>query len=263
MPELLESIKDGIAILTINRPERRNAIDAMLCDALLARLQRLATDNAVAVIILTGTGTDAFCAGGDVKHMDGIAKKSFEERLANLQRWGGIALLLHTMPKITIAMVNGVAVGAGFAIAAACDFRTASATARFASAYAKIGRSGDFGGSATIIRLVGAARARELYLLGDVINAEVAKSYGLVNFVYAPNQLEAETLALAQRFAAGPRFALGLIKQNLVAAETKSLAEMIELEALHHAQTGDTTEHREAVAAFREKRKAVFRPSGQ
>jgi 2-(1,2-epoxy-1,2-dihydrophenyl)acetyl-CoA isomerase len=258
LPALLETFADGIATLTINRPERRNAIDGSLCDALLARLEVLAKDDAVAVVIISGAGTDAFCAGGDVKHMDGIAKQSFDHRLANLRRWGGITLLLHEMPKITIAMVNGVAAGAGFSIAAACDFRIAATTARFVTAYAKVGRSGDFGGSGLITRLLGGARARELYLAGDMIDAPAAKAYGLVTSVVDPEKLQEETLAFARRFAEGPRFALGLIKQNLVAAETATLKEMIELEAYHHAKTGETEEHVEAVAAFRERRKPKF-----
>ncbi len=258
MPELLKSVAGGVATVTINRPDRRNAIDAALCDGLLQTLSELACDDTVAVVILTGAGNDAFCAGGDVKHMDSIALKNFDERLGNLQRWGGITMLLHTMPKITIAMVNGVAAGAGFSIALACDFRIAARTARFATAYAAMGRSGDFGGSALLTNLIGGARARELYLLGEIIDAARAESYGLVNRVHDSDALLAETLAFARRFAEGPRTAYAYIKQNLFAAETAPLAEMLALEALHHAKTGETAEHREAVAAFKERRKPRF-----
>ena len=258
MTDLLHTVSHGIATLTINRPARRNALDGALCDALLSKLTELAADEAVLVIILTGAGSDAFSAGGDVKRMDGISRQSFDERLANLRRWGGITLLLHTMPKITIAMVNGVAAGAGLSIAAACDFRIAARSARFATAYARVGRSGDFGGSALLSHLVGPARARELYLLGDIIDAEKAESYGLVNRVVEDDALQTETLALARRFADGPRLAYRAIKQNLCAAETRSLAEIIDLEAINHARTGETEDHREAVAAFREKRPPKF-----
>ena len=259
MPELLKSVSDGVAIVTLNRPERRNAIDAALCDSLLSTLEELQFDDAVRVVILTGAGTDAFCAGGDVKHMGGIALKSFDERLGNLQRWGGITMLLHSMKKITIAMVNGVAAGAGFSIAIACDFRIAARTARFATAYAAMGRSGDFGGSALLTTLIGGARARELYLLGEIIDAAKAEAYGLVNRVYDSDELFAETVAFARRFAEGPQTAYGYIKQNLFAAETAPLAEMVAMEAFHHAKTGETEEHREAVAAFRERRKPRFK----
>ncbi len=259
MADLLQSVSDSIATLTINRPERRNALDGALCDALLESLTALARDDAVGAVILTGAGTDAFSAGGDVKRMDGIAKRSFDERLTNLRRWGGITMLLHTMPKVTIASVNGVAAGAGLSIAAACDLRIAARSARFATSYVKVGRSGDFGGSALLTHLIGAARARELYLMGDIIDSAKAEAYGLVNRVVEDETLAAETLTLARRFADGPRPAYAAIKQNLLAAETEPLAAMVDLEALNHARTGDTEDHLEAVAAFREKRKPRFK----
>jgi 2-(1,2-epoxy-1,2-dihydrophenyl)acetyl-CoA isomerase len=258
MSDLLTTISQGIALLTINRPDRRNAINGEVCDELLASLTALSTDPSIGVVILTGAGGDAFCAGGDVKRMDGIAKQSFDIRLANLRRWGGITMLLHNMPKITIAMVNGVAAGAGLSIAAACDLRFAARSARFATAYARIARSGDFGGSALLTRLIGAARTRELYLLGETIDAARAESFGLVNKVFDDAELSEQTLAIGRRLAAGPRTAYGYIKQNLFAAETSPLAEMVDLEAFHHASTGETAEHLEAVSAFREKRPADF-----
>jgi 2-(1,2-epoxy-1,2-dihydrophenyl)acetyl-CoA isomerase len=168
-------------------------------------------------------------------------------------------MLLHNMPKITIAMVNGVAAGAGLSIAAACDLRFAARSARFATAYARIARSGDFGGSALLTRLIGGARARELYLLGETIDSAKAESYGLVNRVFEDTALQDETMAIARRLADGPPIAYGYIKQNLFASETKPLAEMIEMEALHHARTGETAEHLEAVAAFRDHRAPNFK----
>jgi len=259
MPGLITTLSDGIAVLTINRPDRRNAIDGALCDELLASLTGLSEDAEVRVIILTGAGEKAFCAGGDVKHMDGIAKQSFDFRLANLRRWGGITLLLHNMPKITIAMVNGVAAGAGLSLAAACDLRFAARSARFATAYARIARSGDYGGSALLTQLIGASRARELYLLGETIDAAKAESFGLVNRVFEDAELSEQSMAIARRLADGPPIAYGYIKQNLFAAETMSLGEMVELEALHHARTGETAEHREAVSAFRDRRSPNFK----
>jgi 2-(1,2-epoxy-1,2-dihydrophenyl)acetyl-CoA isomerase len=259
MSGLLTTIAHGIAVLTINRPDRRNAINGEVCDELLSSLTSLSEDSEIRVIILTGAGTQAFCAGGDVKRMDGIAKQSFDIRLANLRRWGGITMLLHNMPKITIAMVNGVAAGAGLSIAAACDLRFAARSARFATAYARIARSGDFGGSALLTRLIGGARARELYLLGETIDSAKAESYGLVNRVFEDAALQDETMVIARRLADGPPVAYGYIKQNLAAAETMPLAEMVEMEALHHARTGETTEHLEAVSAFRDRRTPNFK----
>jgi 2-(1,2-epoxy-1,2-dihydrophenyl)acetyl-CoA isomerase len=259
MSDLLTNVAHGIAILTINRPDRRNAINGDVCDELLIRLSALSEDAEIRVIILTGAGTQAFCAGGDVKRMDGIAKQSFDHRLANLQRWGGITMLLHNMPKITIAMVNGVAAGAGLSIAAACDLRFAARSARFATAYARIARSGDFGGSALLTRLIGGARARELYLFGETIDSAKAEAYGLVNRVFEDTALHDETMAIARRLADGPPIAYGYIKQNLAAAETTPLADMVEMEALHHARTGETAEHLEAVSAFRDRRAPNFK----
>jgi len=255
MPDLIRSDSKGIATLTINRPERRNAIDGALCDELLAALTEIERDEQIGVVILTGAGHQAFCAGGDVKRMDHIAAQDFDERVANLRRWGGITMLLHAMPKITIAMVNGVAAGAGLSLAAACDFRLAARSARFTTAYVKVARSGDFGGSALLTHLIGAARARELYLLGNIIDAAQAEAYGLANRVFDDDKLQAETWAFAARVAAGARTAYGYIKKNLNAAETMTLAEIIELEAVNHAKTGATAEHLEAVAAFRGKGK--------
>jgi 2-(1,2-epoxy-1,2-dihydrophenyl)acetyl-CoA isomerase len=255
MPDLIRAVASGIATLTINRPERRNAINGETCDELLAALTDIAADASITALILTGAGHQAFCAGGDVKRMDHIAAQDFDQRVANLRRWGGITMLLQTMPKITIAMVNGVAAGAGLSLAAACDFRLAARSARFTTAYAKVARSGDFGGTALLSRLLGAARARELYLLGTIIDAPTAESYGLVTKICDDDKLHAETLAFATQLAAGPTTAYGYIKQNLLAAETMPLPDLINLEATNHAKTGATAEHLAAVAAFREGRK--------
>jgi 2-(1,2-epoxy-1,2-dihydrophenyl)acetyl-CoA isomerase len=251
MPDLIRTVASGIATLTINRPERRNAINGATCDELLAAVSDIANDDSITALILTGAGHQAFCAGGDVKRMDNIAAQDFDQRVANLRRWGGISMLLQTMPKITIAMVNGVAAGAGLSLAAACDFRLAARSARFTTAYVKVARSGDFGGTALLTRLIGAGRARELYLLGTIIDAATAESYGLVTKIFDDDKLQAETFAFAAQLAAGPRIAFGYIKQNLLAAETMQLADLIDLEANHHAKTGATAEHLAAVAAFR------------
>ena len=259
MADLLTTVEQGIAVLTINRPDRRNAIDGEVCNELLSRLTSLSEDAEIRVVILTGAGTEAFCAGGDVKRMDGLSKQDFDHRLANLRRWGGITMLLHNMPKITIAAVNGVAAGAGLSIASACDLRFAARSARFATAYARIARSGDFGGTALLTRLIGGARARELYLLGETIDSAKAEAFGLVNRVFEDAGLQDETMSIARRLADGPPTAYGYIKQNLFAAETTPLAEMVEMEAMNHARTGGTAEHLEAVSAFQERRTPMFK----
>jgi len=169
-----------------------------------------------------------------------------------------LPLMLRTIPKVVIAMVNGPAVGAGLGLAMACDLRIAGRSARFGTGFAGVGYSGDFGGSWTLTRLVGTAKARELYFLGEIIDAEAALSFGLVNRVVEDAALRDETTALARRLADGPRIAYGYMKRNLFAAETEPLAAVLEMEAVHQARTAMTEDHLEASRAFAEKRRPVF-----
>jgi 2-(1,2-epoxy-1,2-dihydrophenyl)acetyl-CoA isomerase len=163
------------------------------------------------------------------------------------------------MPKVVIAMVNGPAVGAGLGLAMACDLRIAGSSTRFGTGFARVGYSGDFGGSWSLTRLVGTAKARELYFLGDMVDGATALSLGLVSRVVADEALRNETAALARRIADGPRIAYGYMKRNLFAAETEPLAAVLELEALHQARTAMTEDHIEASRAFVEKRRPVFK----
>jgi 2-(1,2-epoxy-1,2-dihydrophenyl)acetyl-CoA isomerase len=257
MPDLLETNEDGIVRLTLNRPERLNALSPAMLAALAEALLRLGADAAVGAVVITGAG-HGFCAGGDVKRMEARSAEGFEERLEGLRRMHQLPLLLRTIPKIVIAMVNGPAVGAGMGLALACDLRVAGRSARFATGFAGVGYSGDFGGSWTLTRLVGTATARELYFLGDMVDSARALSLGLVNRMVEDADLEAETMALARRVAQGPRIAYGYMKRNLLAAETEPLPDVLELEALHQARTAMTEDHREAARAFVEKRRPVF-----
>ena len=258
MPDLLESIEDGIAVLTLNRPERLNALSPDMLDALLDALQRCAADDAVGCVVLTGAGS-GFCAGGDVKSMATRAPRSFEQRADGIRRMHRIPLLMRAMPKVIIGMVNGAAVGAGLGVALACDLRIAGRAARFGAGFGKVGLSGDFGGSWLLTRLVGTAKARELYFLGDIVGSVEAQAIGLVNRVVDDAALRAETMALGRRIADGPRVTFGYAKRNLHAAETEPFAAVLEMEAVHQARTAQTEDHREAVAAFNEKRRPVFR----
>lgn len=257
MTDLLEHTNQGVATLTLNRPDRLNALSPTMLEALHETLVRLATDDAVGVIVITGAGR-GFCAGGDVKDMPNRAHQTFEHRVERLGRMHRLPLLMRSHPKVIVAMVNGVAVGAGLGLAMACDLRIAGRSARFGTGFVGIAYSGDFGGSWLLTHLVGPARARELYLLGEVIGAERAAAYGLASRVVDDTVLTDETMALARTLAAGPRLAYRYIKRNLHAAETCDLPEVLELEALHQARTGLSEDHREAVAAFAEKRRPVF-----
>jgi len=258
MPDLLETKEDGIAWLTLNRPERLNAFSPAMIRALADALDRLSGDSELGAIVVTGAGR-GFCAGGDVKTMGDRAAQSFEERAEGLRRMHRLPMLLRTIPKTVIAMVNGPAVGAGLGLALACDLRIAGRSARFGTGFAGMAYSGDFGGSWTLTRLVGTAKARELYFLGDIIDVAEAHCLGLVSRVVDDEELRRETLALARRIADGPRLAYGYMKRNLFAAETEPLATVLEMEAVHQARTAMTEDHLEAASAFVVKRPPVFR----
>jgi len=258
MADLVETIEDGVATLTLNRPERLNAFSPEMLAAVHAALPRLGADPAVGAIVLTGAGR-AFCAGGDVKTMGQRADHSFEQRVESIRTMHQLPLMMRMLPKVIIGMINGATVGAGLGLALACDLRVAGRSARFGTGFGKIGYSGDFGGSWLLTRLVGTAKARELYLLGDIVDANEAAALGMVNRVVDDAALHTETYALARRVAGGARVAYGYMKRNLHAAETESLAAVLEMEAVHQARTAQTEDHREAVAAFAEKRTPVFR----
>jgi len=258
MPDLIETIEDGVATLTFNRPERMNALSTPIMEGLLHGLPRLAGDPGVRVIVLTGAGR-AFCAGGDVKSMaEGGEERSAAEATARLRSRMEVSRILHELPKPAIAMINGPAAGAGLAFALACDLRIASASARLVTAFVKVGFSGDFGGSFFLTRLVGTAKARELYFTGRPVDAQEALSLGLVNRVVPDDQLADATMELARSLAQGPQIALSLMKRNLNCAESSGLAELLDLEAANQVLTGRTEDHREAAKAFVEKRAPMF-----
>jgi 2-(1,2-epoxy-1,2-dihydrophenyl)acetyl-CoA isomerase len=259
--DLLEQVKDGVAVLTLNRPDRLNAMSRPMLDALLEALPRLAEDPEIGVVVLTGAGR-GFCAGGDVKAMaegNELGGHTMEEKAQALRSRMETSRWLHEMPKPTIAMMRGPAAGAGLSLAMACDMRIASDTIRLGTAFARVGYSGDFGGSYYLTQLVGTAKARELYFTADLLDAQQALGLGLVNRVVADARLEEETMALASRLARGPRVAYRYMKRNMNAAESASLKEMLDLEAWHHTRTGMTEDHREAARAFVEKREPQFK----
>jgi 2-(1,2-epoxy-1,2-dihydrophenyl)acetyl-CoA isomerase len=259
--DLLEAIKDGVAVLTLNRPERLNAMSRPMLDALLEALPRLAEDPEVGAVVLTGAGR-GFCAGGDVKAMaegQELGGNTLEEKAQALRGRMEVSRWLHELPKPTIAMVRGAAAGAGLSLAMACDMRIAGDSARFGTAFARVGYSGDFGGSFFLTQLVGTAKARELYFTADLLDAQQALALGLVNRVVPDARLEEETLELAGRLARGPRIAYRYMKRNMNAAEHGALKDLLDLEAWHHTRCGMTEDHREAARAFVEKREPVFR----
>jgi 2-(1,2-epoxy-1,2-dihydrophenyl)acetyl-CoA isomerase len=257
MPDLLEAVADKVAVLTLNRPDRLNALSDPMLLGLIEALGRHAADSGVGAIVLTGAGR-GFCAGGDVKAMAERGSASLEEQTARLRDRHRVITLLRTIPKVVVGAINGPAFGAGLGIALACDLRIAALSARFGTAFAKVGFSGDFGGSYHLTKLLGAGRARAMYLLGEPIEAEEAQALGLVTRVVPDEAVMDEALGLARRLAHGPLIAYGYMKRNLLAAETAPLQEVLDLEALHQSRTGMTEDHREAARAFVEKRPPQF-----
>jgi 2-(1,2-epoxy-1,2-dihydrophenyl)acetyl-CoA isomerase len=257
---LLESVEDGVLTLTMNRPDRLNALTGEMLQGLHDSITRAAADPAIGVIVLTGAGR-GFCAGGDVKAMADRAERAdtYDDRVQGLRRRMDAARLLHDTAKPTIAMLRGPVAGAGLSLALACDMRIASDTAKLTTAFAKVALSGDFGGSWFLTRLVGPSKARELYLTSPILSAPEALALGLVNRVVADAELEAETRRLASSLARGPRVTLGYIKQNMNLAEHAGLGEVMDAEALRHTRCAQTEDHREAAAAFVEKRAPVFK----
>src|SRR5215210_5056956 len=234
--ELQARVQDGVAVVTLNRPERRNALTEAMLTALAATLRDVEVADDVGCVVLTGAG-GAFCAGGDVKtmaaeHDPAHPARPFDaqvqrQRISHRETSGR----LHRMAKPTIAAIPGAAAGAGLALALACDLRYAADGAVFTTAFARVGFAGDYGGTWFLTRLVGPAKARELYFFAERFGAAEALGLGLVNGVVAADALEGEVLERARRLAAGPRVALAYMKENLNRALTATLEETLDLEA--------------------------------
>lgn len=266
--DLLESFAGGIATLTMNRPEARNALTRPMLAAMSEALQRLAADPAVRLVVLTGTGA-AFCSGGDVKGFaknavggapaDAALPASFDSKVTDLRARMEVSRWLHEMPKPTLAVIPGPAAGAGLSLALACDMRIAADDAKLTTAFAMVGLSGDFGGSYFLNHLVGAARAREMYFTGQVIRGADAVAIGLVNRSVPSAQLSEAAQAWAAELAALPTVAVGYMKRNLNVGLRSSLADTLDTEAIHMIRTFDTNDHKGAAVAFVEKRKPSFK----
>lgn len=266
MSDLLEERRGSVQWLTLNRPDARNALSESLMDELVAALDRAGADPAVRCVVLTGT-PPAFCGGADVKErgrrwVDPPPASTFgpelDALLAGLRRRTRAVELLHLMPKPTIAMVNGAAAGAGFALALACDFRVVADSAFASTAYADNALCGDYGITYFLTALVGGARARGLMMLPERLPAARLEQLGLATVVVPPADLLDTTSALAVRLAAGATFAFGKMKENLALASAAGLAAVLDLEALNTRLTGHSEDAREGVAAIVEKRPPRF-----
>ncbi|MEM9620188.1 MAG: enoyl-CoA hydratase-related protein [Pseudomonadota bacterium] len=266
---LIESIEGGVATLTMNRPEARNAMSGEMMAAMHSALPRLAADREVRCVVLTGAG-GAFCAGGDVKGFaaeagadKGAAKPAgggfdLEGRAHGLRAGMELSRLLHEMPKPTLAAIPGPAAGAGFSLALACDFRIALDTAKLTTAFSKVGLSGDYGGSFFLPYIVGAAKARELYFTAKVVSGAEAAEMGLVTKAADASTFPGVVAEFAAELASLPTVAVGYMKKNLNAAYGGSLSDTFDREALHMIRCFMTDDHKGAAQAFVEKRAPEF-----
>jgi 2-(1,2-epoxy-1,2-dihydrophenyl)acetyl-CoA isomerase len=262
--DLLASLDANVLTLTMNRPDARNAMSGAMTSALAEQLAKAELDPAVKCIVLTGAGK-GFCAGGDVKGMaargDGTVGDNTIDGAIHRQRVNQRATSgkLFKMPKPTIAALPGAAAGAGLSLALACDLRIMANTAVMTTAFARVGFSGDYGGTYFLTQLVGSAKARELYYLSDRISADEALRLGLANWLCAPEELAAKTREIAGRLANGPTVAFRYMKENLNRAMSGEVDDCLDLEATHHVHCGQTEDHREAAKAFVEKREPAFK----
>src|SRR5256885_12499368 len=259
--ELLCAIRERVAIITLNRPEVRNALSDDLTPALRTMIKTCGENPDIGALLITGAAT-AFCAGGNVKGMGAHRDRkklemSHDEKVADLQeRQRLLTGALVSVRKPTIAALPGPAIGAGLAIAMACDIRIAAESAFVSTGYLRVGLSGDYGIAWLLTRLVGTARARELMFTADKVDAKRCETIGLVNRVVADDKLQEEAFALAKSIAAGPTLALRYMKDNLDEALQFDFATARDHEAERLVRLTTTPDHKEAVKAFIEKRKA-------
>ncbi len=256
-----------VGVLTLNRPERRNALSSGIYHGFATALPAIAADPSIRVLMVTGAG-GAFCSGGDVKAMNernkaaagGDVPMTADQSIDDLRaRQRQVSLALHNLPQPVVAALPGPAAGAGFSIAMAADIRIAAERALLVTAFSGVGGSGDFGGSWFLTRLLGSAKAKELYFMSPRMTAAEAGELGLVNQVLPDEGFDEAALAFCAALAARPPIALRYMKENINRADSVGLAEALDAEAAAMVKTMSSQDHREAAAAFVEKRDAVFR----
>jgi 2-(1,2-epoxy-1,2-dihydrophenyl)acetyl-CoA isomerase len=262
--DVLGTVEDGVGRIVLNRPERRNALSGLMLEGLATLLDEFEKADDVGAVVLTGAGS-AFCAGGDVKAFNerggeggGAAEVSQQrvERQRVMQR--RTTARIHAFAKPVLGVLPGAAAGAGLGLALACDLRIGSTRAVIATAFGRVGLSGDYGATWLLNRLVGPARARELMFLSPRLDAARALELGLLNWVVAEDELESKADDIARQLANGPRHALAAMKDNLLFAGSAQLLASMDHEVPLHLGCGLTADHVEAVAAFVEKREPVF-----
>ena len=257
MEEIQLTLEENIATVTINRPSVKNAVTSEMWDELQRTFTDLGYRDDVRAVIVTGAGDD-FCSGADVSGMASRNEGPRVHQLESMRKVGDCCLSLFNMPKVTIAKVPGVAVGAGMNLALCCDLVVASENARFSEIFAKRGLSVDFGGSFLLPRIVGLQRAKELVLLAEVLSAAEADRMGLINYVVPHDQLDNKALELAQKAANGPPRALAMSKAMLNKSFANSLQDALDQEGTSQTVNFTTKDISEAMKAFQEKRPPRF-----
>lgn len=255
--DILYTVKDRVAVITMNRPDKMNALVPEIRAGLGRYALEAEADDGVRVIVITGTGR-AFCSGGDVSSMAQRLSVDPVQRRKNLHTGTEFAAKLRQIEKPVIAAVNGVAAGAGCSLALACDIRIACDRARFGMAFVKRGLHPDWGGSYLLTRLVGTAKAMELALTGDIIDAQEAFRLGLVNKVVPEESFESNWREFAGRLADGPPISMAMIKSTIYKVADADLPTAMEIETFGQIVCSQTEDSKEGIASFLEKRPAKF-----
>jgi 2-(1,2-epoxy-1,2-dihydrophenyl)acetyl-CoA isomerase len=256
-------VRGAVGYITMNRPDQMNALSKDMLTTMKDSLSDWAINPSIGAVVVTGTGR-AFCAGGDVGSMAkgseiGGEEVGMEEKIDLLRNGQEISYILHSMPKATIAAVNGFAVGAGLGVALSCDLRISSDKAKYGTAYAKVGYGGDYGTTWQLTQLVGEAKAKELFFLPDIIDAQEAHRINLINRIVPADELVTQVEEIANRIATGPRVSYRYMKENINLAVRQDFRTILDREAFTHIRCGDTEDHKEGAMAFVEKRDPVFK----
>ena len=259
MNDVLFELENKVLTIKFNRPDKLNPIGDTIIPYAIDRIKEAVTDSGVGAIVVTGAGR-AFCAGGDVSGMsEQYEEKTFDHSVQKLRNDQELPRLLHSVPKVTIAAVNGFAMGAGLGLATSCDLRLASAGAKFGTAYANVGYGGDYGTTWNLTRLLGEAKAKELFFLPDVIDAEEALRIGQGNRVLPAETFLKDAQEVAQRIANGPLVSYRWMKENINQSSVVDFETMLDKESVTHTLCGATEDHQEGVTAFMEKRQPSFK----
>lgn len=256
--KLLVTIENQVGTIAINRPDARNAMDVDVLEQLPEILRTLATDSEVRCVVVRGVGDKAFSAGGDISNFNGDSGDG--ARLGTdlapvLEQWSQASVMLREMPKPTLAMINGVAAGAGMSLALSCDFRLGCERSRFVTAFARLAMSGDFGGSFLLTQIVGTAKARELYFFSEPVEAEEAKSLGLLNWLIDSSELENKCRELCEHLTALPPITARNMKANLNESLNWDISQAVAIEAERMTETSMSPETTAAATAFLNKSK--------